>query len=151
MLLLALPAPSRRRPQPLLQSCGAAARVRATLPSGAELLFCQHHANEHEAKLIAQAAVLVPQLATLPLRRFGVVDLHAPHPALDKTPRALDVSPDGNWLAYAIDRAGDERHALRFRDLRTGEEAAETVEDVSYGFAWAVDSATCWYTLDDDA
>lgn len=38
--------------------CGAAARVRATLPSGAELLFCQHHANEHEDKLIAMAAVL---------------------------------------------------------------------------------------------
>ena len=38
--------------------CGAAARVRATLPSGAELLFCQHHANEHEAKLVELAAVL---------------------------------------------------------------------------------------------
>jgi oligopeptidase B len=63
----------------------------------------------------------------------------------------LDVSPDGNWLAYAIDRAGDERHALRFRDLRTGAESTETVDDVSYGFAWAADSATCWYTLDDDA
>ncbi|WP_423795034.1 DUF7455 domain-containing protein [Mycobacterium tuberculosis] len=25
--------------------CGAAARVRAKLPSGAELLFCQHHAT----------------------------------------------------------------------------------------------------------
>jgi hypothetical protein len=38
--------------------CGAAARVRATLPSGAELLFCQHHANEHEAKLVEMAAVI---------------------------------------------------------------------------------------------
>lgn len=38
--------------------CGAAARVRAKLPSGAELLFCQHHANKHEAKLVEQAAVL---------------------------------------------------------------------------------------------
>ena len=38
--------------------CGAAARVRAKLPSGAELLFCQHHANEHEAKLAELAAVL---------------------------------------------------------------------------------------------
>ncbi|CAN5848082.1 hypothetical protein BH09ACT7_BH09ACT7_16610 [soil metagenome] len=38
--------------------CGAAARVRAVLPSGAELLFCQHHANEHEARLIELAAVL---------------------------------------------------------------------------------------------
>ncbi|NBP85955.1 MAG: hypothetical protein EBU54_12500 [Mycobacteriaceae bacterium] len=26
--------------------CGAVARVRATLPSGAELLFCQHHAHK---------------------------------------------------------------------------------------------------------
>jgi hypothetical protein len=38
--------------------CSAAARVRAKLPSGAELLFCQHHANEHEAKLIELSAVL---------------------------------------------------------------------------------------------
>lgn len=28
------------------------------MPSGAELLFCQHHANEHGAKLIEQSAVL---------------------------------------------------------------------------------------------
>jgi hypothetical protein len=32
--------------------------VRATLPSGAELLFCQHHANEHQARLIALDAVI---------------------------------------------------------------------------------------------
>ena len=38
--------------------CGAAARVRAKLPSGGELLFCQHHANEHETKLVELAAVL---------------------------------------------------------------------------------------------
>ena len=46
--------------------CGAAARVRAKLPSGAELLFCQHHANEHEAKLVELAAVLE---VSLPSRR----------------------------------------------------------------------------------
>jgi oligopeptidase B len=63
----------------------------------------------------------------------------------------LDVSPDGHHLAYAIDRAGDERHDLRFRDLRDGSESAETVPAVSYGFAWAADSTTCWYTLMDDA
>jgi hypothetical protein len=38
--------------------CGAAARVRARLTSGLELLFCMHHANEHQAKLTEQAAVL---------------------------------------------------------------------------------------------
>ncbi|MBV8967318.1 MAG: hypothetical protein JO191_14220 [Mycobacteriaceae bacterium] len=38
--------------------CGAAARVRAKLSSGGELLFCQHHANQHETKLVELAAVL---------------------------------------------------------------------------------------------
>ena len=45
--------------------CQAAARVRAKLPSGGELLFCQHHANEHEAKLIELAAVLEVNSAPL--------------------------------------------------------------------------------------
>ncbi|MGI8710326.1 MAG: S9 family peptidase [Acidimicrobiales bacterium] len=61
----------------------------------------------------------------------------------------LDVSPDGNWLAYAIDRDGDERHELRFRDLRTGDTTGEVIDDVAYGFAWAADSTTCWYTRQD--
>lgn len=63
----------------------------------------------------------------------------------------LDVSPDGNVLAYGIDRSGDERHTLCFRDLRTGVDSEEAIEDVSYGFAWAHDSQTCWYTTIDDA
>jgi hypothetical protein len=31
--------------------CGAAAKMRAVLPSGGELLFCGHHARAHEVKL----------------------------------------------------------------------------------------------------
>ena len=31
--------------------CGAAAKVRAVLPSGGELLFCGHHARAHADKL----------------------------------------------------------------------------------------------------
>ena len=38
--------------------CGARARVRATLPSGSELLFCQHHANAHSVRLVELAAVI---------------------------------------------------------------------------------------------
>ncbi|GDY32986.1 DUF7455 domain-containing protein [Gandjariella thermophila] len=38
--------------------CGAAARVRAILPSGGELLFCGHHAREHQGKLRELAAEL---------------------------------------------------------------------------------------------
>ena len=38
--------------------CGAAARVRAVLPGGGELLFCGHHAKEHAARLESMAATL---------------------------------------------------------------------------------------------
>jgi len=31
--------------------CGAAAKVRAVLPSGGELLFCVHHARANGAKM----------------------------------------------------------------------------------------------------
>ena len=33
--------------------CGAQAFIRATLASGAELLFCAHHAREYESGLLA--------------------------------------------------------------------------------------------------
>jgi hypothetical protein len=36
--------------------CSAAARVRAVLPSGGELLFCNNHAREHSSKLKELAA-----------------------------------------------------------------------------------------------
>jgi hypothetical protein len=38
--------------------CGAAAQVRAVLASGGELLFCGHHAREHESRLREMAAEL---------------------------------------------------------------------------------------------
>lgn len=31
--------------------CGARAQVRAVLPTGGELLFCNHHAREHKGRL----------------------------------------------------------------------------------------------------
>jgi hypothetical protein len=38
--------------------CGAGARVRVTFPSGADLLFCGHHARRFETELFEQAAVV---------------------------------------------------------------------------------------------
>ncbi|GAA4863624.1 DUF7455 domain-containing protein [Saccharopolyspora rosea] len=38
--------------------CGAAAKLRAVLPSGGELLFCGHHAREFEAGLREMEAEL---------------------------------------------------------------------------------------------
>jgi len=39
--------------------CSAGARVRAVLASGGELLFCQHHANEHADRLREMNATIV--------------------------------------------------------------------------------------------
>ncbi|OJY50207.1 MAG: hypothetical protein BGP03_12245 [Pseudonocardia sp. 73-21] len=38
--------------------CGAAAKVRAVLPKGGELLFCGHHAKAHADKLAEMQAQL---------------------------------------------------------------------------------------------
>ena len=52
---------------------------------------------------------------------------------------ALSVSPDGTLLAYSTDHTGAERFTLRIRDLRTGTDLAERVDDVAHGAAWAGD------------
>ena len=54
----------------------------------------------------------------------------------------LAVSPDHRWLAYSTDTTGAERYTMRFVDLTTGGESAESLEDTSYGMAWANDNAT---------
>ncbi|MEE2056334.1 MULTISPECIES: DUF7455 domain-containing protein [Rhodococcus] len=41
--------------------CNAAARVRAVLPTGGELLFCGHHANEHTDRLRELGATIVTE------------------------------------------------------------------------------------------
>ena len=52
---------------------------------------------------------------------------------------ALSVSPDGALLAYSIDHTGAERFTLRIRDLRTGTDLTERIDDVAHGAAWAGD------------
>jgi oligopeptidase B len=63
----------------------------------------------------------------------------------------LAVSPDHQLLAEATDVVGNERYVLRFRRLDGGPAPTEAIEDVSYSFAWARDSATCFYTRVDEA
>jgi oligopeptidase B len=63
----------------------------------------------------------------------------------------VDRSPDENLLAYAIDFSGKELHQLRFRDLRTGQDLEDVLEDVYYGSAWAADSNTFFYVRPDGA
>jgi oligopeptidase B len=63
----------------------------------------------------------------------------------------FDVSPDGKWLAYSADFAGDERFTLRVKDLDTGEVLADELPGVFYGSAWSADGSTLFYLTVDDA
>jgi len=63
----------------------------------------------------------------------------------------LSVSPDHRWLAYSTDTTGGERYTMRFRDLDGGPESAESLEDTSYGLAWANDNATVFFVRVDEA
>jgi oligopeptidase B len=61
----------------------------------------------------------------------------------------LAVSPDHRLVAYAVDTTGGERHRLRVRDMGSGKDLPDQVEDVYYGLAWANYSATLFYTRPD--
>jgi oligopeptidase B len=63
---------------------------------------------------------------------------------------AFTVSDDGRWLAYTLDFTGFREYTLYVKDLFTGEVTPERIEKVS-SVAWAADSATVFYVLEDDA
>jgi oligopeptidase B len=63
---------------------------------------------------------------------------------------AYTVSDDGRWLAYSVDYTGFREYALHVKDLTTDALLPERIERVS-SVAWAADSATIFYVLEDDA
>lgn len=62
----------------------------------------------------------------------------------------LAVSPNGRLLAYAVDTNGSERYVLRVRDLETGAELPDVIENWRYGLVWAADSQSFLYTDADE-
>jgi oligopeptidase B len=64
---------------------------------------------------------------------------------------ALEVSPDHRWLAYSTDTTGGERYTMHFVDLDESTPAPETLDDTSYGTAWANDNTTVFFTRVDEA
>jgi oligopeptidase B len=56
------------------------------------------------------------------------------------------VSPDGRLIAYGIDTNGSERFTLKVRDLETGAELPDVIENWRYGLVWAADSKSFLYT-----
>jgi oligopeptidase B len=63
---------------------------------------------------------------------------------------ALSVSPDHRLLAYAVDTEGDERFALRVKDLSTGELVDTAVREVGYGCVFSLDGRHLFYTRVDE-
>lgn len=62
---------------------------------------------------------------------------------------ALDVSPDGSWLAFCEDTVGRRQYALRFKNLVTGEIPETAIADVESDLAWANDNRTILYVQKD--
>jgi oligopeptidase B len=63
----------------------------------------------------------------------------------------VEHSPDEKLIAYAADYSGGELHELRFRDLATGADLEDVIQDVYYGAAWAADCKTFFYVKADHA
>jgi oligopeptidase B len=57
----------------------------------------------------------------------------------------LDISPDGQWLAYCEDTVGRRQYGLRFKNLFTGETLPVTIADVEPDVVWANDNRTLLY------
>jgi oligopeptidase B len=62
---------------------------------------------------------------------------------------AYEVSPDGRYLAFSLDETGFREYTLQVKDLRTGELLDDRIEKVK-SVAWASDSRTFFYTVDDE-
>ncbi|GLV28752.1 peptidase S9 [Sphingobium sp. TomTYG75] len=63
---------------------------------------------------------------------------------------ALSVSPDGRYLAYAIDNNGSERFEARIKDLFTGEILPEVIPDTLSSLVWTSDSKGLLYGIAND-
>ncbi|MDX3809240.1 MAG: S9 family peptidase, partial [Bosea sp. (in: a-proteobacteria)] len=60
-------------------------------------------------------------------------------------------SPDHRLLAWSADEAGSELHKIRVRDLETGKDLADEVDDTTGEIVWASDSRSFFYVaLDAD-
>jgi oligopeptidase B len=63
---------------------------------------------------------------------------------------AFDVSMDHRFAAWSMDTAGDERYTLRIRDLTTGEDLADRLDEISNaGIAWSRDGNWIFYVTPD--
>ncbi|HXI13376.1 MAG TPA: S9 family peptidase [Thermoanaerobaculia bacterium] len=63
---------------------------------------------------------------------------------------ALEVSDDGNLLAYSTDNTGYRQYRLQVKDLRTGKLLPDTAEKTG-SVLWAADNKTIFYAVENEA
>jgi len=62
-----------------------------------------------------------------------------------------DHDPSHRLLAWLADRQGSELYTVQIRDLDTGRDTGETIEEVAEGVVWAPDSLSFYYVEYDDS
>lgn len=60
-----------------------------------------------------------------------------------------ETSPDNEWLAYGTDTSGSRKVDLRFVNLSNRTMPPETIPNTSGDYAWAADSRTLFYVVND--
>ena len=58
----------------------------------------------------------------------------------------MSISPDNKWLAFGVDTVSRRVYEVRFKNLKTGDILAESIENSTGSVAWANDSQTVFYT-----
>ncbi|MCL8024301.1 S9 family peptidase [Nocardioides bruguierae] len=61
------------------------------------------------------------------------------------------ISPDGTYLAWAVDTVGDERYTIRVKVLATGEILEDVIEGALGGGTWDRSSTHLYYTTVDES
>ena len=61
------------------------------------------------------------------------------------------MSPNQQYLAYSVDYIGREKFQVRVRDLATGKEFEDRIENTESSLEWNNDNKTLYYTTMDHA
>ncbi len=59
---------------------------------------------------------------------------------------SVSTSHCDNYMAYSLDLQGSEYYTIYLRDLRTGKNKSDTIENTSGGITWSLDSKSFFYS-----
>jgi oligopeptidase B len=63
----------------------------------------------------------------------------------------LALSTDQAYVAYSVDTSGAEAYTTKIREIATGENLPDVLEECRYGIAWSHDGRYLFYTIADEA